>query len=590
MKHLKKNPKSNDNSIRNLPFINKTMDPDRKSVKADPNTAKLTESSQNKTIAYKELIVKRERRTLELELSINHARKKLAEMQRVSKLEKSYKIRKNSDVKTNNMETHQIEESKKGIIELTERIEVYMDVWTIVQKYVNLNRDRSRDRIKGKSQALNKPINSKDKTNYTVKAITSNINNIGLSYISNKQIDSILDDKKMSHLRTHSEPHNINLVLTNSDVFVNNSLGENPLENSVPLKEPIDMENNIRLLLNIPNSQSKSKYLNDTSKNNNLTLQYDSTFFPTFNESNLPLAYENTNDTLSSKFTHIKRRSECITHNNNKKLTRSFSRVDVPKLVSLSIFANEFSNQAKIDDLSVNSDIKSENTVLENKVDIDELKPLSLKPRLTKISSKLSVSKISSFSQVSLKTSERHSVVAGIDRAINEIRNKIRVPMVRGMRNSVQVKRTSINIGACTDFINTRVKSDVIKSGFFISNMKWYIDQYSIKGFKFSFNDGSTEHEGIQHGQTTDKVTDINIKDNDKLISIYYIQDNSEIKCIKFITEKQDILYVGICLDEMDEANEILCHDLPNGSQLSRVMSYFNIINGNLQKFYLGYG
>lgn len=173
------------------------------------------------------------------------------------------------------------------------------------------------------------------------------------------------------------------------------------------------------------------------------------------------------------------------------------------------------------------------------------------------------------------------SKINSIAEALKDMRSKLDTPKITGVEKSEIALIFSLDIGECTEFTTTRVFKDNLNRKYDICEMVWYSSENAIKGFSFTYEHKFKEKikKGLLHGMVTKKTTHMSIDPADNLLSIYFYYEDSEIKSLKFITARHQILAIGIAFDDLPDLELIKSHDITPKRILQHVMSYFSSDN-----------
>lgn len=273
----------------------------------------------------------------------------------------------------------------------------------------------------------------------------------------------------------------------------------------------------------------------------------------------------------------------------DKEAFRRFTRQNEHRVSSMGVFCLKNSEPK----LEPGNELDNMMQQFKESSDVIEVRSRTTKPRLSVASSykqsRDAITESGSYSPLSLQSSRRLSVMDGIRLALEEIKGKIRVPMLRPTRSSVIDNRKSINIGVCTQFINTKICKDTLTKGYSISHMRWFVEGNMIRGFRFTYASATNQHMGEVHGVSTSETVDMQISYSDSIKTIYFYQKNEKIKSLKFITKKHEIYRVGIPVEDLDDAEIPTCSELPKDAIILQVMSYFDSSDHTFYKFYLNF-
>ena len=528
---------------------------------------------RKRMLVLKDVYSKKCRETVKLETTLNNMQQRLSELTKHSLLYETSPISKWGDDKneSNNTPDATILEQKLSLI--TTKTALYEKIVRRITEHIKIrNPEKSvipkSEFMKQKNHTSQKNIRIKNRSVQLPNFISPNAND------KNAAKPGAKPDKTLKKINVNSL---YKMVSYEGSRVRENSSNTESISNLS--KAHIKRQGN--------QSRRILRYSNSQKINNTTVDQIHAEQTLNNIDSNNPLYNGNKSNTR-----HIKRQSEGVPHALISSFKHRLTNSIEIQNNNLSIFYNQPQKQREnlkqVISAKENPDGEPKSSKSGDS-DSDLEQSFKSKQKSQLKSAKISASRLSSYSQVSLKSTQRRSVLDGINLAIIEMGEKIKLPIVNGTRKSLAVQRKSIDIGDCNDFKNAKIVKDLVDNGYTVMNIRWFIEENLIKGLQFTFDNGVQNMKGELHGSIASNWIDIKINRDDELRSIYYSKDTDGIKGLKCFTEKHEVHYIGAPLDDLEEFSEILAIDLPRNLQLIQVMSYFDRNTGVLQKLFFGY-
>lgn len=173
-----------------------------------------------------------------------------------------------------------------------------------------------------------------------------------------------------------------------------------------------------------------------------------------------------------------------------------------------------------------------------------------------------------------------------VNEALIELSKQVEMPSVINVKPSTAKFTLQIDIGQCSQPKNSTVYKDDLDSDYFISEMIWYSEKSNIKGFCFIYSHryDNIKKQGVLHGYKTNTHTNLTLDKSDQLSTIYYYSENIEVKSLKLVTIKNEILSVGIPFEELPDLDFIQSVEIDLRKKMTQVVSHFCCTRKNLIK------